>query len=100
MGIEIFTCIALMTCAVMSSFGCGVAWESSHDFGWHKEGLFWAIFFGLIALTLFVESSLLWIELGRMKVETREMPVVERKITHKECNDVIVSDTLYVFKFE
>lgn len=86
-----------MAIAIVFTFLCGVAWESRHEF---EEGALWAIIFGFIAFALYIFSSMLWMELGAMKVETKEMPVVERKITQIECNGVIVSDTLYVFKFE
>ena len=97
MGIEIFANSVYLALAIVLTFCCGVAWES-RQIG--RENKFWATFFGFLAFLLYIGTSLLWVEIGRTKVETREMPVVERKITHKECSGVIESDTLYVFKFE
>ena len=100
MGIEIFGCSVFLASAIVLTFCCGVAWESRHEDGWEKDGIRWAVLFGFLALIFYIASSVLWVELGAMKVETKEMPVVERKITQKVCNGVIESDTLYVFKFE
>lgn len=98
---EILFCSLFLALAIVLTFFCGVAWESRHYGDMGKEACtFWVILFGVSAFFLYLVSSVLWVELGAMKVETREMPVVERKITQKECNGVIVSDTLYVFKFE
>lgn len=100
MGIGIFVCILFLVLAIVLTFYSGVAWESRHEYGWKTQGTFWAIFFGVLAFFLYIGSLALWVELGAMKVETKEIPVVERKITQKERIGVIESDTLYVFKFE
>ena len=98
MGMVIFTCSVYLAMAIVLTFCCGIAWESRHKYGW--ENKFWGIAFGVLALFLYIGTSLLWVEIGRMKAETKEMPVIERKIIQKEYNGVIESDTLYVFKFE
>ena len=95
---ELFFCSLYLAMAIVLTFCSGMAWESRHKYGW--ENKFWGIAFGVLALFLYIGTSLLWIELGEMKVETRDMPVTEKKIMHKECIGVIESDTLYVFKFE
>lgn len=79
-------------------FFCGAWWHIVKEEG---GGLFegdavWL--FVITAICIFM-CALCWVETGKARVKTRELPTIERKVTQREQEGEIKSDTLYIFKF-
>lgn len=79
-------------------FFCGAWWHTQLDEG---GGLFEgdAVWLFIITAICIGMTIMCWTETGRARVKTRTLPIIERKVTLREQEGEIKSDTLYIFKF-
>lgn len=94
----IFISVVMSIFALGGVFVCGAYWHSMEEEGGEvSEGD--AIWLFLVTALCVIMSVLLWLETGRVIVKTRELPKIEHKVTLREHDGEIESDTLYIFKF-
>lgn len=88
--VSIFTFICVFFCGAYCH-----AVKKEGD-GLSKSDAVWLFF--VTAICIFM-SALCWVVTGKARVKTRELPTIERKVTQREQEGEIKSDTLYIFKF-
>lgn len=82
--------------AIACIFFCGAYWCASKD---EATGFDLEVFPFMLAIVCIGLTIMCWTETGRARVKTRELPTIERKVTLREQEGEIKSDTLYIFKF-